>query len=295
MMKMPPQQAQSMTQMALPTMAAMDVDQLLAVTRQAMKAQPALGGDEMAKALEEGEKIEPYVMVPLMTAYMSGANFISTVRRGGWDAVDKLYDAPPVSTEQCLHPEKYAKKPDLPTPMVLPDMPEIVAAGWREADSAVQGELYFRVLLKRNGATPAASTRAAAGWDGDFYRSWRNADGSTAIVLATTWDTEKDAKEFFDAYKAALPKKYPKLAAEASPAPVAAAKPATDGPEAPAAAPAAAAGEPNAFLYACGDAPLGAGELLLRGREVFAVEGFSAELRAQVAGKLAATTVEHIE
>jgi hypothetical protein len=39
---------------------------------------------------------------------------------------------------------------------------------------------------------------ASAGWDGGIYRAW--SDGKdVAVVLATAWDSERDAQEFADA------------------------------------------------------------------------------------------------
>lgn len=269
MMHTDAEQAIALTRVAMPTAANMEIDEIVKMA----KANAALlpPGSEMAKAVDEMSKIQPYVMAPLLGAYMSGANLCQTVQAaGGWAALDKLYDEPPESTEQCLHPEKYARKRDRPTPLALPEVPEIAAGGWRSADLAVHGELYLRVLLLRHGASSAAARKASAGWDGDVYGAWRGADGRTAIVLATTWDTVRDAQEFFDAYRATLPKKYEKLVEEAG-------------------------SDLSSLRYAYGEESLGTGALVLRDREVFAVEGFGADLRAKVVGALTAAAVAHVE
>jgi hypothetical protein len=252
----------------MPFVANMETEQLVAMIRSQTKLAPP--GSAMAKAIDAMESIQPFVLAPLLAAYMSGAGFIAKVDGGGWEAVDRLFEAPPVSSEQCLHPEKYAAKRDDPTPIAMPEFPETAAAGWRDADAAIHGELYFRILLKRFGVPAKTANVAAAGWDGDVYRAWRAADGRTAIVLATTWDTERDAQEFFDAYKTALAKKYEKLAAE----------PGDDA---------------KAYRYDCGEETLGKGVLILRGLEVFAVEGFPADLRGAIADKLVATKIDHVE
>ena len=52
--------------------------------------------------------------------------------------------------------------------------------------------LQFMLALHLEGDEPAVAT---AGWDGGIYRAWSR--GSlTAVVLATAWDTLKDADEF---------------------------------------------------------------------------------------------------
>jgi hypothetical protein len=268
MMDMDNAQAIAMARAAIPMTASMDVEQLASAAKLAAALIPP--DSAMGKAIAEMTKIEPYVMEPLLGAYMGGANLVQTVQgTGGWAAVDKLYAEPPQSSEQCLHPEKYAKTRDLPTPVALPAMPEIAGAGWRAADLAVHGELYFRVLLHREGATTADARKAAAGWDGDVYGAWRDAAGRTAIALATTWDTERDAREFFEAYRAALARKYGKLAEEPG-------------------------STVDSFLYGCGDGELGTGALVQRGTEVFAAEGFAADLRAKVVAALRASKVERV-
>jgi len=267
MMNAKPAQATAMARATMPMVAAMDTDQLLKMVKQSNFAPE---GSAMAKSMEAADHIEPYVLAPLFAAYMSGAAFIGAVDVAGWDAVDKLYDDPPLTTEQCLHPEKFTKKRDLPTPIAFPTFPEIAAAGWRDSDAAVHGELYLRVLLKKNGVDAAAAKKAAAGWDGDMYRAWRAADGRTAVALATTWDTETDAKEFFDAYKTALATKYPKIAPETG-------------------------ADAQALRFACGEEARGTGALVLRGLEVFAVEGFPQDLRETVVGALLAMKIDHVE
>jgi hypothetical protein len=50
--------------------------------------------------------------------------------------------------------------------------------------------------------------RAAEGWGGDRYVVMEDDKKSTMYVWFTTWDTVKDAKEFYEAYCLALEKKY---------------------------------------------------------------------------------------
>lgn len=272
MMKTDASSAVAMTRLAMPLAASMEIDEIVKLARANAALLPP--GSEMTQAIEEMSKIQPYVMAPLLGAYMSGANLCQTVQAaGGWDALDKLYAEPPQSTEQCLHPEKYAKARDRPTPLALPGIADVsgpAASGWRRADLAVHGELYLRVLLLRHGTASAAARKAAAGWDGDVYGAWRSADGRTSIVLATTWDTPRDAQEFFDAYRRTLPKKYEKLVEETG-------------------------SDLSSLRYTYGEEKLGTGALVLRDREVFAVEGFEAELRSKFVEALVAAAIAHVE
>ena len=267
---MTPAKAVEATRAAMPRMAAMEIEQLVQAAKVQQSAAPP--GSEMAKAIEEMDKIQPYVMAPLLAAYMNGASLVATVDAGaaGWASVDKLYAEPPLTSEQCLHPEKYATQRDLPTPITVPDLPEIAAGGWHDVDAAIHGELYLGILLKRHGVAAAVARKAVAGWDGDMYRAWRAADGRTAFVLATTWDTEQDAAEFFDAYRSTLAKKYAKLAEEKG-------------------------SDLMSLRYTYGVESLGTGALVLRGLEVFAAEGFAADLREKIVAALVAMKVAHVE
>jgi hypothetical protein len=52
--------------------------------------------------------------------YSDGPAFVQSVkRRGGWKAVDELYESPPASTEQVIHPERYPE--DDPTDVTVTD------------------------------------------------------------------------------------------------------------------------------------------------------------------------------
>ncbi|HEU5240007.1 MAG TPA: hypothetical protein VFU37_22935, partial [Pyrinomonadaceae bacterium] len=48
--------------------------------------------------------------------------------------------------------------------------------------------------------SPAESRRAAAGWAGDRTAVYESANGAVVYVSLSSWDTENDAREFFDAY-----------------------------------------------------------------------------------------------
>lgn len=131
--------------------------------------------------------------------------------------VDAAWAHPPQSSEQILHPEKYwnAGHRDDPKRVVVPNPKAKLGEGWKRAGSGVLGELTLGSLV----GVPAPDTKdltggfghwtndAAAGWGGDRFELWTQ--GAAAVVLlATVWDTEKDATEF----AAALPDARPDFA-----------------------------------------------------------------------------------
>jgi len=81
-------------------------------------------------------------------------------------------------------------------------------ATWRRIDSDVNGEWGFYLILDQFLRSPAESRRAAAGWGGDRYSIYEGPKGEVMFVCLSTWDTENDAREFFDAYVKRTPARY---------------------------------------------------------------------------------------
>jgi hypothetical protein len=71
---------------------------------------------------------------------------------------------------------------------------------WRRLDTDVNGEWGFYLILDQFLRSPSESHRAAAGWGGDRYSIYEGPKGEVLFVDLSTWDTENDAREFFDAY-----------------------------------------------------------------------------------------------
>ncbi|MDX2038659.1 MAG: hypothetical protein SFX72_18575 [Isosphaeraceae bacterium] len=129
--------------------------------------------------------------------YLRGMIFCTKLANsGGWKAVDAAYRNPPLSTEQILHPEKYlAATLDRPTHIELGDLDP--GSEWVERGRNVMGEMQTAILLKRENGKAAS-----AGWDGDRFAVFQHRDRTKdlALVWATTWDSEDDAREFLRAY-----------------------------------------------------------------------------------------------
>jgi len=61
--------------------------------------------------------------------------------------------------------------------------------------------------------SPSESHRAAAGWGGDRYSIYEGPKGEVLYISLSTWDTENDAREFFDAYVRRTEHRYASTAA----------------------------------------------------------------------------------
>ena len=80
---------------------------------------------------------------------------------------------------------------------------------WKRLDYDVQGEWGFYLILDQFLKSPAESRRAAAGWAGDRCAVYEGPKGEVLIASLSTWDTENDAREFFEAYVKRTGLRYP--------------------------------------------------------------------------------------
>lgn len=122
--------------------------------------------------------------------YRDGMLFVADVyRAGGFPLIDKVYESPPRSTAQILHPEKYLAG-EVPRPVADPRPPP----GYTLSTAGTLGELDTRVLLERCLDAETAA-RAAAGWAGDRYGVFAGPEHRLATAWVSAWDTEQDARE----------------------------------------------------------------------------------------------------
>ncbi|WP_309221824.1 Hvo_1808 family surface protein [Halorussus sp. MSC15.2] len=169
--------------------------------------------------------------------YSDGPPFVAAIRNAsGWDGVNALYEDPPNSTEQVIHPELYGE--DLPSEVELRDESN---EDWRRVKLEDRGVNYaefgeaglFTMLLypsltqegtetvipRESFATRNPGTNqntldaynyshpATAGWDGDKLYAYVNEnvpENETGYVWKTVWDSEKDARQFAEAYRKLL-------------------------------------------------------------------------------------------
>jgi hypothetical protein len=80
---------------------------------------------------------------------------------------------------------------------------------WHRIDADVNGEWTYYLILDQFLNAPAESKRAAAGWAGDRYAIYEGPEGQVLLTQVAVWDTENDAREFFDAYVKRTELRYP--------------------------------------------------------------------------------------
>lgn len=130
--------------------------------------------------------------------YRYGGRFIEYLYgKGGWDLVKSAFmNRLPDSTEQIMHPEKYLRnEPPIDIIMPIPRFYEVTRDG-------MEGEIGVLFTLLKCGIEEVEALNAAEGWGGDRWLAMKEVDNKDKEIFwwKTSWDTEKDAGEFFNAY-----------------------------------------------------------------------------------------------
>jgi hypothetical protein len=140
----------------------------------------------------------PYIKESLLFPYTEGMLFQqAVVEKYGIDAFTMVFERPPVSTQQILHPEAYfeGRKPTNPA---LPKPGRL--RGFRKASEGQVGELDHCILLKQYFDQDRADELAPS-WRGARYELRENKKKDHAVLIyASEWESETRAAEFFKAY-----------------------------------------------------------------------------------------------
>jgi PGF-CTERM protein len=168
--------------------------------------------------------------------YSDGPPFVQSVyEAGGWEAVNEIYQNPPASTEQTIHPAKYGE--DAPTPVNITDRSNerwsvleleggVDYAEFGEAGLASTfiyptyasgggGLLAPNEFLNLNASGGVDSFDPisynlswSSGWDGDKLLPYVTEDSAetneTGYVWKLHWDSPDEASEFYEGYQRLL-------------------------------------------------------------------------------------------
>lgn len=148
----------------------------------------------------------PFLKEDFIFPYQEGLSFAQALYdRSGYDAIDKAFTNPPVSTAQILHPEKY---PDIrPVTVNLPDLAPTLGTSWRELDRGVMGEWYSYLILafgrdKQFRLKEQTASQAVKGWSGDAYTVYGKDNGSeNVVVFDQRWQNGAASDLYWEALK----------------------------------------------------------------------------------------------
>ena len=191
-------------------MAAM-VDYLMLGTGRSLKDLPEFDPSMLIGEMENTPTLKsapPFLKDALIFPYISGLNFsAAALKNSGWPALSNVFERPPVSTQQILHPALY-KSSKTASVVTLPSLEKILGKDWTKLDDNLLGEFGWREVLKQFLDEDRAKALAAA-WDGDRYALYERKE-TKKLILATRLhlDSEEHAARFFGQYSEALEKKY---------------------------------------------------------------------------------------
>jgi len=141
--------------------------------------------------------VPPLVRRSVVAPYVDGLKFVHALRRqGGWKAVDAVWQRLPTTTEQILHPEKYAAG----EPGIVIAVPPPAATGPKTLlYSDIEGEQSLRLLFEE-WLPRTEAAQAASDWAGDRLALY--AEGP---VAAFAWHIRFDSNATaLRGYKAVL-------------------------------------------------------------------------------------------
>jgi hypothetical protein len=136
----------------------------------------------------------------LQFPYVYGAGFVQHIlKHGSQRILDQSFHDLPASTEQIMHPELFLTK-EKPLRIEMADLLRALGPDWKLSDSDTNGEFGYLIILSEF-IDKRAAARAAEGWGGDRYLLYENKkSGELLLAQYTTWDGQRDAREFFEAY-----------------------------------------------------------------------------------------------
>lgn len=169
------------------------------------------GGDMGMDALQEAP---PILWKPLLGMYLKGAAFLNrteSVMKGSsrvpsLEDVQYAFAAPPLSSEQVLHPDKYWDEDERDDPIGIAFDLERLPEWWSVLEENTLGELGLAMVVeplkKRKGPRGQLAilgtrytTPATEGWGGDRYLLLGRGDARVLFSISV-WDTDDDEQEF---------------------------------------------------------------------------------------------------
>lgn len=143
----------------------------------------AIFGGEGDRAPEASvDRVPRFMLDASAFPYDAGLPFVRQLHRsGGFDAVNRAFKAPPRSTTEVLHSERYGSPaPEAPLPI------QASPSGCRTERTGVLGEWQMTELLQTQASAPAAE-QAVEGWDGDAFGAVRC---GTSLGIIERWRSE---------------------------------------------------------------------------------------------------------
>jgi hypothetical protein len=158
-----------------------------------------------------------YIQESLVFPYNRGILFMDAVfRKRGRASFDEVFDHPPVSTQQILHPEAYFEKrtPSMTdAPTLEAPLGKQRAHQYRALAEGVLGEFDISALLRQYATNPESGAAAeATHFRGGSYRLYENKrDKRPILAYIVDLDSPEAANAYLELYRQVLKGKWKRL------------------------------------------------------------------------------------
>ena len=146
-----------------------------------------------------------FIRDELLFPYLAGTGFSQQFLKAhsGWKDLHLIFENPPVSTQQIIHPDLYLTNVK-PETVTLPDWKGLAPEDWKLLEENVLGEFGLGEVLKQFLGQERAD-RISPAWKGDRYATFENASTKkTSLVFRLALDNPDDAARFFGQYSEVL-------------------------------------------------------------------------------------------
>jgi hypothetical protein len=152
------------------------------------------------------EGVPLYLQESLLFPYLKGMLFQhAVIERDGQAAFTRVFEHPPASTQQILHPEKYFAG-EIPSNSPAPAVP--AQGEYRTLAEGSIGEFDHAVLLRQY-AGGDGPDEVASRWKGGSYRLLEHKkNGRTVLAYSSDWADAAAAREYFRLYRKVLKGKW---------------------------------------------------------------------------------------
>src|ERR1700678_2931580 len=154
-------------------------------------------------------KAPAFIRDELLFPYLAGTGFSQQFLKAhsGWKDLHLIFENPPVSTQQIIHPDLYLSNVK-PETVTLPDWKGLAPEDWKLLEENVLGEFGLGEVLKQFLGQERAD-RISPAWKGDRYATFENASiRKTSLVFRVALDNPDDAARFFGQYSEVLELKH---------------------------------------------------------------------------------------
>lgn len=165
-----------------------------------------MGDPDTSPVFSKAPKI---IQDSLLFPYLAGTKFTQDVLKAtnGWPNFYKVFQDPPVSTQQIMHPELYFAHVQ-PPKITLPETKGVIPTEWKKLDENKMGEFGVLEVMKQF-LSKNRATNLAASWSSDRYAIFENQkDKRTLLLFQVRLASDAEAASFFGGYRDVLKRRY---------------------------------------------------------------------------------------